>query len=149
MAFQHGFGALAAILVTVLLALLAAAVVRLSGGSQMSFAQDIASARALRAANAGAEWGLDRAFRGAWKTGCSNATQTLDLRADTDFIVTVTCNATTFNEGDDGTGSAQALMVYTISAVACNGSAATCPDNASAARATYVERERLVQATNR
>lgn len=146
----RGFGALAAIIVLVLLACLAAAVVRLNWSSQSGYAQDVLSARALRAATAGAEWGLFQAFRGTW-TACSGATQTLDLRAESGFRVTVTCNSQVFNEGQQADGEntqVQTVRVFTIDAVACNGSAATCPDNTAATRPTYVERQRLVQATN-
>lgn len=140
---QAGLGALAAILVLVMLSALAAAVVRLGWSSQTGMAQDLTSARALRAANAGIEWGLYQAFKGGW-TACAGASTTLDLRNDTGMWVTVSCDSTTFSEIH---GAASTVTVYAISSVACNGTAA-CPDNARASSATYVERARVVQATN-
>lgn len=144
---QKGLGALAAVIVLVLLAGLAAAVVRMSWTSQSGMALDVMSARARHAANAGADWGLYQAFLGSW-TSCNNASQTLDLRSDTGMIVTVSCRSSTYSEGQDEAGVNQTIRIYTISAVACNGSAA-CPDNSRVGSSTYVERERLVQATDR
>jgi MSHA biogenesis protein MshP len=144
---QKGLGALAAVIVLVLLAGLAAAVVRMGWTSQMGTSMDVMGARARHAANAGADWGLFQAFRGGWQT-CANVSQTLDLRADTGMFVTVTCRSTVYSEGQDGNGANQNVRVYNISAVACNGSA-SCPDNARVGSSTYVERERLVQATDR
>ncbi|HIV73439.1 MAG TPA: MSHA biogenesis protein MshP [Candidatus Aquabacterium excrementipullorum] len=150
----RGLGALAALVIVVLLSGLAAAVVRLGWSSQTGMAQDVTSARALRAANSGAEWGLFQALTtgGTW-TSCANATQTLDLRADTGFIVTVTCSSTLYNEGQTrdetaDTTTASTVRVYTISAVACS-STTSCPDNSLAANVAYVERERLVHASSR
>lgn len=142
-----GFGALAAILVLVVLSALAAAVLRLGWSSQSGMALDVTSARALRAANAGIEWGLFQAFKGSW-TACSGASATLDLRNDAGVRVTVTCNSTAYVEGQDSAGADATVRVYAIEAVACNGSAATCPDNSQATTLNYVERRRAIQATN-
>jgi MSHA biogenesis protein MshP len=144
---QRGLGALAAVIVLVMLAGLAAAVVRMSWTSQSGMALDVMSARARHAANAGADWGLYQAFLGSWST-CNNASQTLDLRADTGMIVTVSCRSTTYSEGQNEAGVNQTIRIFNISAVACNGSGA-CPDNSRVGSSTYVERERLVQATDR
>ncbi|MFY9480167.1 MAG: MSHA biogenesis protein MshP [Aquabacterium sp.] len=144
---QKGLGALAAVIVLVLLAGLAAAVVRMGWTSQMGVSMDVMGARARLAANAGADWGLFQAFRGGWQT-CTNVSQTLDLRADTGMFVTVTCRSTVYSEGQDANGANQNIRVYNIFAVACNGSSA-CPDNSRVGSSTYVERERLVQATDR
>ena len=65
---QHGFGAIAAVLVLVLLAALAAAVVRLANTQQVGAAQEYNAARAAQAARAGIEWGLYQAFLGSWTT---------------------------------------------------------------------------------
>ena len=143
---SRGLGALAAIVVLVMLSALAAAVVRLGWSSQSGIAQDVTSARALRAANSGIEWGLYQAFKGGW-TGCVGASTTLDLRADTGMWVTVTCNSDPFNEGQTPAGTAATVTVYSIVAVACNGTS-SCPDNAKATGPYYVERRRTVQATN-
>lgn len=145
---QHGFGVIAALVVLVMLASIAAAIVRLNWVQQMTSAQDVMSAKATQAAIAGAEWGLYQALRGAW-VGCTSSTQTLDLTASMGFYVTVTCtsNATAFVEGGDSGGLARSVRLYKIDAVACNGGG-TCPDNAAAATSTYVERYRQVTATD-
>ncbi|HEX5372928.1 MAG TPA: MSHA biogenesis protein MshP [Aquabacterium sp.] len=145
---QRGLGAIAAIFVLVMLAALAAAVVRLSWSAQTSFAQDLQGARATQAAQAGIEWGLFKALRdGSW-ANCAGS-QTVDLRTETGFRVTVTCSYVSYVEGETTAGAPRTVKVYTINAVACNGTAASCPDNASAASTHYVERMRQVMATDR
>lgn len=145
-AHPRGFGAIAILVVLVLLAALAAAVVRLGGAQQTGSAQAISAARAAQAARAGLEWGLYQAFHGAW-SACAGVSQTLDLGADLGMRATVSCRSRSFNEGlqDDGV-SARSVRVYVIEAVACNGSA-TCPDDGRAAQPGYVERRVQVSAT--
>jgi MSHA biogenesis protein MshP len=141
----RGLGVVAVLVVLVLLATLAAAIVRLGVGMQSGSALDVLSARAVQAARAGAQWGLYQALKGPW-TACSSASQTLDLSADFGMQVTVSCNSQAFNEGESAPGTPQVLRLITIDAVACNSSA--CPDNAAALRTGYVERRLQVQATN-
>ncbi len=152
---QQGIGVIAALIVLLMLAAIAASVVRLNWGQQMSSAQDILGAKASLAAGAGAEWGLYQAINasGSWNN-CTNSTQTLDLTATMGFRVTVTCtsNATAFVEGvedpnNDGVVTARSVRVYKIDSVACTGSG-NCPDNVAALTSTYVERHRQVMATN-
>jgi MSHA biogenesis protein MshP len=138
---QRGFGAIAAIVILVILATISAALVRLGTTQQVTSTQDILSARAWQAARAGNEWGLYRAL-GPSGT-CAPAT-TLDLRATTGFSVTVTCSARTFNEGETSPGVKLVTTTYSIEAVACNSAA--CPDAAMAATPGYIERKRLVMA---
>ncbi len=59
---QSGFGAIAAIMILVMLAALAAALTRLGSTQQLTSAQDTLSARAWQAAKAGNEWGLYQAL---------------------------------------------------------------------------------------
>lgn len=59
---QTGFGAIAAILILVILAALAAALMRIGTGQQLGSVQDLLSARAWQAAKAGNEWGLYQAL---------------------------------------------------------------------------------------
>ena len=141
----RGFGAIAAIVVLVVLAALAAAIVRLGTTAQAGIAQNLLSARALQAANAGTEWGLYQALKGTWTT-CSGASQTLDLTASTGFRVTVNCDSRSFNEGESAPAVPRVVRLYTIDAVACNS--ASCPDNSAATGPTYIERRRQVQASN-
>jgi len=143
---QGGFGAVAAIIVLVLLSLLAAAVLRFGQSSQRQLSQDLLGARALAAARAGTEWGLYQAFKGSWGS-CSNSAQTLDLRSDSGFLVTVSCDSQTYSEGETAPGVPRTLRVYRIDALACNGASA-CPDNGAATGANYVERRLQVQASD-
>ena len=146
---QRGFAMIAAIVLLVMLTALGAAVLRLTYTQQIGSAQDIMGARAMQVANAGVEWGMYRALKtgGSWAgTACntSTPTQTLNLIALTGFKVTVTCStqSTPYKEGQDALGADITLQLYVIDAVACNGSAASCPDDASSGSATYVERRR-------
>lgn len=146
---QRGFGAIAAIVVLVILAVLAAAITSISTTQQTSAAQDVLSARAWQTARAGNEWGLFQALQGGTWSGaaCDTATQTLDLRAETGFSVTVSCRTWLYNEGEEVPGTPQTVRVYRITAVACP--AAACPVNdATVAGVGYIERTRVVVATN-
>jgi MSHA biogenesis protein MshP len=149
---QRGFGAIAAIVILVILAVLGAAIVSIGTTQQMTSAQDVLSARAWQAARAGNEWGLYKALRGQDWAGagtCDTATRTatVDLSADTGFHVTITCDSWPYNEGESVPGTAQVVRVFRIKAVACP--AATCPmTSSSVAGAGYVERTRIVLATN-
>lgn len=153
---QQGVGVVAAMFVLVVLSVLGAAIARLGWTQQISSAQDMDGARAQRAANSGAEWGLYQALAptGIWRN-CNGATQTLtDMQAKTELgmTVTVTCNRTTYVEGQTGTGdppvfSDRTIQVYRIDAVACNASTA-CPDASRIGSVGYIERRRQVQATD-
>jgi MSHA biogenesis protein MshP len=141
-----GLGAVAVIMVLVLLSALAAAVVRLSQAAQTGVALDLGAARASAAARAGIDWGLYQAFKGGW-TACAGASQTLDLSASTGMRVTVTCNSSAYNDGETAPGTPRVLRVYTLDAVACNAGS-SCPDATAAARPGYVERRRQAQASD-
>lgn len=153
---QQGVGVVAAMFVLVVLSVLGAAIARLGWTQQISSAQDMDGARAQRAANSGAEWGLYQALAptGIWRN-CNGATQTLtDMQAKTELgmTVTVTCNRTTYVEGQTGTGdppvfSDRTIQVYRIDAVACNAPTA-CPDASRIGSVGYIERRRQVQATD-
>ena len=58
---QHGFGAIMAIVILVILALFGAAMVTVSIMHQTTSAQDLLAANAWQAARAGNEWGLYKA----------------------------------------------------------------------------------------
>lgn len=163
MSRQNGFGAIAAIVVLVILAVLSAAIVSLSSVQQIGSAQDVMSARAWQAARAGNEWGLFQALTpaGTWSQGAvsdlcpaagalghgAQVTQTLDLNVDTGFRVTVYGDCWRYNEGESTPGTAQTVRIYRIRAVACP--AATCPAaDATVAGPGYVERTRVVLATD-
>lgn len=164
MSRQQGFGAIAAIIILVILAGLSAALVSIGTTQQTTAAQDVMSARAWQAARAGNEWGLYQALKGGWKEGAASdlcpaggalgngtpVSGVLDLTADTGFHVTVTGECWRYNEGETVPGTPKTVLIYRIKAVACP--AATCPasgaDLAAVAGAGYVERTRVVLATN-
>lgn len=144
--FQRGFGAIAAIVVLVILGSLSAAMLRFGVATSISSAQDVTSARAMQAVKAGIEWGLYQALQsdGIWRTAaaCNTGTQTLNLGAETGFWVTVRCTATNdYFEGETAIGTAAQVRGLRISATACNSSAG-CPDNTAAVGQAYIERAR-------
>ncbi len=143
---QRGLGAITIIVVLVLLAGLAAAIVRLGSAAQTTAAQELLAARAAQAARAGLQWGLYQAFKGPW-TACAGTSSTLDLGAENGMRVTVSCSSTLYNEGESAPGTPATVRVYTLDAVACN-SASACPDNALVARPGYVERRWRLHATD-
>jgi MSHA biogenesis protein MshP len=140
---QRGFGAIAAIIILVILAIISAGLVKLGTTQQVTSAQDVLSARAWQAARAGNEWGLYRALRLPPKD-CPFINETLDLSSTVGFWVTVNCTKSDFNEGQNSDLSARTISIYTIEATACNSS--TCPDPALADKPGYVERKRVVTA---
>ncbi|WP_236651145.1 MSHA biogenesis protein MshP [Aquabacterium fontiphilum] len=144
---QRGLGVIAAMVVLVMLATLGAAILRLTWTQQTTLAQDLDSARAFQGAYAGAQWGMFQALRGSWTT-CAGSTQTLDLRSTMGVRVTVVCQSDSYIEGETSAGTPRTVRLYTVTATACNGAAATCPDNASVTRPSYVERVRVAKVAN-
>ena len=144
---QLGFGAIAAIVVVVMLSALAAGIARLGFTSSVNSGQDVGAANARMAARAGVEWGLYKVLRGSW-SGCTSSSQTLDLRSSTGMWVTVRCTSPTaaYIEGGDSSGAARSVRIYAIEAVACNG-VSSCPDDSRVGQPGYVERKRAAQAT--
>ena len=143
---QHGLGAITIIVVLVVLAGMAAAIVRLNSAAQTTATQELLAARAAQAARAGLQWGLYQAFKGSW-TACNGASSTLDLGSESGMRVTVSCSSMLYNEGESVPGTPLAVRVYTLNAVACNGSG-SCPDDARVARPGDVERRWEIHATD-
>lgn len=143
---QRGLGAVTVIMVLVVMAVLAAAMLRLGAQAHTTSQQDLQGQRALSAARAGLEWGLYQALKGSW-TSCSAASQTLDLASDLGMRVSVSCDSSLYNEGESSPGVPQTVRIFTIDAVACNAGA-SCPDAAAVGRAGYVERRRQVTVQN-
>jgi MSHA biogenesis protein MshP len=137
---QTGLGAIAAIMILVILGALSAAIVSLSTGQQLSSAQDVLSAQAWQVAMAGSRGGIDQAMTAG---ACGGTWVSPDYPA---FRVTVVCASTDYNDGEAAAGTARVLRVFRIEATACNGTAAACPDNAASAGAGYVERQRIAVA---
>ena len=142
---SRGLGAVTIIVLLVGMAAMAAAVLRLGQQGATAMQQDTQALRAAVAARSGIEWGLYQAFKGSW-TSCSNASQTLDLSADTGMRVLVSCDSRLYNEGESAPGSAATVRLFTIDAIACNSS--SCPNASAATQQGYVERRRQVQAVN-
>lgn len=137
---ERGFGAIAAILVLVILGGLAAAIVSFASGQQVASAQDIQASRAWLAAHAGTEWGLARALQA---NDCGTTTWTHPDYAD--MRVTVVCTRGVYNEGETTPGNRRVIAVFRIVATACNGAGA-CPDAAAVGNLLYVERQRVAVA---
>lgn len=156
---QAGFAYIAAVVLLVVVAGLAVALLRLSATQQATVNQALLGARASLAARGGIEW----AFR-VLDTRCQQtpaAPTPVDLtqfRAESGFLVTVTCSYTSYFEGErilppapggdpEQTVEALSKRIYRISAVACNSASGSCPDKSSgAAAAEYVERARVATA---
>ena len=151
---EAGFGIVTAVFLLVVLALLGAFMLSVTGLQQSSLQLDVQGVRAYQAARAGIEWG-------AWQVldpnhtlnpvtcspvvlaGCPAASTNLSGLAGSfsPFTVTVTCSATINAPTTEGNRNVGA---YQIIATACNQpSAGACP-NASPASG-YVERQ--LQAT--
>lgn len=144
---QSGFAYIAAVILLVVVAIVCAALLRLSSTSQATIDQNLLGARANLAARGGVEWGLYRLRTGA----CSTAPVTLnDFAAASGFVVTVTCTRRAFNEGEvanpDGSLAAVAKTVYSIDAIACNAAACPSTNAATVSQAGYVERRRVATA---
>lgn len=135
---QRGLGLIAAIMVLVILSALAAAITSFSTGQQMASAQDVQAARTWYMAFSGTEWGLHRALK---STTCD--TQTWANPDDPASRVTVACSQHTYNDGESVPGTARQVRVFRIVATACNGGAASCPDDTAVTNPGYVERQRV------
>lgn len=155
---QSGFAYIAAVVLLVVVAGLAVALLRLTSTQQSTVNQALLGARASLAARGGIEW----AFR-VLDTRCQGAptapvpVQLTQFRAESGFHVTVTCSYHTYFEGErirpPGPGGDPeqftdplAKRIYRLTAVACNGAGASCPDDGSAASENYVERARVATA---
>lgn len=87
---QHGFAAIAAIFLVVVLAALGGFMLTFSNTQQLTSAQDVQGSRAYWAARAGLEWGIASAT-----TTCPASPTTLTV--DT-FTVLITCALQTYPE---------------------------------------------------
>jgi MSHA biogenesis protein MshP len=128
---ERGFAIPAAVFIIVVFAVLGAAMVTMTTVSNEETALDVQQAKALRAAQAGLEWGFYQAV-----TGSCTSTGEVSLDAPTlsGFTVSVTCTAIPVNEAGSPT-------LTQVTAVACNTPGPTspkCPGTPSSA--AYVER---------
>lgn len=139
---QAGFSIITAVFLVVVLALLGAFIVSVTGLQQSSQVLDVQGVRAYQAARAGVEWAAWQALDpnntlGAALPPCPASPTNLSGLAGSlsPFTVTVTCGASTSTEGN------RDVRVYQITATACNQP--PCPNPAPATG--YVERQ--LQAT--
>lgn len=146
---QRGFAYIAAVVLLLVVAGISVALLRLTSTQQSTVNQGLLAARANQAARAGVEWMIYRIANDGGATACPLPADLADFRADTGFRVRVTCATrlvgtvpTGFNEGESAPGTAIVKHIYQVNAIACNGAAATCPDNASVSAPDYVERRR-------
>lgn len=144
---ERGFALFAAIAILVILAVLGAFVVSVTGLRSQSTALDVLGSRALLAARAGIEWNMyliqnpentnppGGPFTAPFS--CPGLATNLNFGgALSDFTVTLSpCTTTTATEAGN------TVRVYQIIAVACNfPSGGACPNNAST-NSSYAERQ--------
>lgn len=133
----RGASLITAIFLVVVMAGLAAAVVRLVMVQQATAAMDMLGVQAYQAARSGLEWGLYQQLRvKPPAVDCFTSPSTFAMPQDgglRNFSVTVTCTAAAGNLAGNTTNR------WTIAAVACNQpGAAGCPNPTS--NAEYVQR---------
>lgn len=122
---QRGLGAIAAIVILVILATLAGFITTLSTSQQVGSGLDVEGTRTYLAAHAGLEWGKFQT-----KSGSCAASTSLTVDGKT---VVVTCSVSS-------TGAAVEVglgAIYALSATACN----TSPCPATTPGPQYVERK--------
>lgn len=145
-AAQRGFSIITGVFLMVVLALLGAYMLSVTGIQQSSSQLDIQGARAYQAARTGVEWGAwqvldpNNAIGTPALPTCPASPTNLSALAGSlsPFTVTVTCTATSTTEANRNVGA------YLIVATACNQpSAGSCPN--AAPSAGYLERQ--MQAT--
>ncbi len=116
---QHGFTAVSAIFILVVLTALGAFILSVSTGQQIGSALDVQGVRVYEAARSGVEWGLYRQLRAGSCAASANMTPTAPTLAA--YTVTVTCTATPGTNGGP--------VTYTVQSTACNQpSGGACPN---------------------
>lgn len=145
---QRGFSIVTAIFLIVVLALLGAFIVSISGLQQSSQQADLLGVRAYQAARAGIEWGAYQVLdpnntlnpascSPIVMPSCPASTNISSLGGSlSSFTVSVTCVATVTTEGN------RDIRVFQITATACNQPGGGAPSSCPGAAATgYVERQ--------
>jgi MSHA biogenesis protein MshP len=142
---QRGFTIVTAVFLLVVLSMLGAFMLSVTGLQQSSSVLDVQGVRAYQAARAGVEWGAfqvldpNNAIGSAALPTCpASPTQLTPAGTLSPFTVTVTCTRTDTTEGNRN------VATYLVVATACNQpSAGSCPN--AAPSAGYLERQ--IQAT--
>ena len=119
---QGGFGLVAAMFVIIVIALVIAAMVRLSSTQHGTNSLALQQARAYQAARAGLDWGISRAVNAGV---CANSAVDMAGGGLSEFAVSLTCSSTSYT-GDDGSP----LRICRFTAQAQNGAAGSRPDYA-------------------
>jgi MSHA biogenesis protein MshP len=104
---QHGFAAIAAIFLVVVLAALGGFMVTFSNTQQLTSAQDLQGTRAYWAARAGLEWGIGSVVASTTAgtttpvcpTSPTSSTTTIGTNFDGGFTVVVKCRHDDYTEG--------------------------------------------------
>ncbi len=135
---HRGFTLVTVVFVLVVLALLGAALAKVSVRQQLGSATEVEHARALQSARAGLEWAAFQVLRNpappAAAPACFGATN-FTVAGLAAYTVTVNCTRT------DATDGSSSIAFYKLVANACNApSAGACPA-AGTPQATYVERQ--------
>lgn len=142
---QRGFSIITAVFVLVVLALLAAFIVSVTGLQSASQQLDVQGVRAYQAARAGVEWGAFQVLDPNNNPATCSPVSMANCPATTDittlagslapFTVTVRCTFTLTTEGN------RDVRVYQITADACNQPTGTsCPNTGTPAQG-YVSRQ--------
>jgi MSHA biogenesis protein MshP len=109
---QHGFAAIAAVFLLVVLAALGSYMVSFSNTQHLTAAQDIQGSRAYWAARAGLEWAIASIV--AAPAACPAAPAPFVVNTGADFTLTITCTRTEYT--DSGT-----IAMFQITSVAASG----------------------------
>jgi len=127
----QGFSLVAVIFIITVLALAVVFIARISNVSVATNNLAMQGARALQAAESGADWGIYRVTNG----GCpaASTTFTLSEQSLTGFNVTVDCSSSTFTE------QGQTITMYYLDVFAEYGTLGTTPDYASRKLTLVVE----------
>jgi len=125
---QHGFAAIAAIFLVVVLAALGGFMLTFSNTQQLTSAQDLQGTRAYWAARAGLEWGIGSASAAA---ACPASLTQLTFD---NFTVCVTCAAPIYTEG------VATVQIFHITSNARTPLLSACTSTGTVGSIGYVER---------
>lgn len=136
-----GFTLVSVVFILVVLAVLGAAMAKMSMRQHLGAAAELGAARAYQAAYAGLEWASFQVLRAPPRPAAPAADTPPACFGNTsitlgDFIVSISCVRT---QGSDGPTS---LSFYQLIANACNAPSGTsCPNTTAGVQPTYLERQ--------
>ncbi len=131
---QHGFAAIAAIFLVVILAALGGFMVTFSNTQQLTFAQDLQGSRAYWAARAGLGWGVAQVAADSTvclsssPAGISGAPATVE-----GFAITLLCSSSSYAD------SGGTVAIFKVEARATSGTAGT-PNYVERSLSSYLEK---------